>query len=617
MPDRIEHLYQKAKALPLLPGVYLMKDKAGKIIYVGKAKALKNRVSQYFTRVSSHEEKVKRMVEHVDTFEYIVCDSEFEALILECSLIKQYMPKYNILLKDDKGYHYILVTQGKWPKILAALQMENEGEYLGPYASSYSVSQTVDEVQRVFRLPSCPHPFPDNLKKRRPCLQFHLGRCVAPCAGKISNEAYRELAEGALAYLKTGATKSLERMEKEMRAAAEAMDFEKAACLRDRIAAIRKMGQKQKVVASAVKEQDVIALARAGGRACFEVFRFRQGRLCDQEHFIMDMFEDLPAARSEFLMGYYSGRDRVPPRVTVCGPLEDRALITQYLSEKAGRRVTLSVPQKGDQKKLVDMCRTNAAQWLTEKGRTGKETAALDELARLTGLKEPPSYLEAYDISHTQGSDTVAGMVVFSGGKPLKSAYRKFGLEHMEHPDDYTAMAEVLDRRLKEYEVHKEEGEGFGRLPDMILLDGGLGQVNAVLPVLARHGVAVPLFGMVKDAKHKTRALVSPKGEIAIKATRGVFTLLTQIQDEVHRFSIGFHRQRRKKKALHSALLEIPGIGETRAKALLQHFGSVREVAQATEEELCLARGMSKAAAKQVYAYFHLNEEKDGNVKDL
>ena len=602
-----KELRAQAMRLPLHPGVYIMHDKSDKIIYIGKAKALKNRVSQYFGSEKNHDNKVRQMVAHVDHFEYILTDSEFEALILECSLIKQHMPKYNILLKDDKGYSYIRVTKGPWARISEAKQTADDGaEYIGPYISSWSVKQSVDAARRIFRLPTCSRSFPQSIGKGRPCLNYYIKQCCAPCRGKISEEEYAEAVHDALEFLRGGSAQSVRELTRSMEEASEKLEFERAARIRDRLTAIRKMGDRQKVVASKVPEQDVIALTQGGGRSCFEVFRFEKGRLTDRETFFMGETGDPKAARGEFVERYYTMRSRIPPRISLDGPAESEELLSRWLTEKAGRKVSVTVPQKGEQEKLTEMCRSNAAEQLAQQtGRTGRETSALDELARLLGLPKPPAYIESYDISNLAGEENVAGMVVFENGRPLRSAYRRFKIKTVVGQDDYASMREVIARRLQEYFKNKESGEGFGRLPDLILLDGGRGHVSAVQPVLDAVGVAIPLFGMVKDDRHRTRAIAKNGGEIAINSNRSAFTLVSTIQDEVHRFAVGYHRQLRKKASISSTLLSIEGMGPARAKALLKRFRTVAAIGNADLEELVHAPTMTQPAAQSVYDYFH------------
>ena len=605
--DKIAELRRKAMALPLQPGVYLMKDEAGHIIYVGKAKKLKNRVSQYFGSDLNHSEKVRQMVARVDTFDYIVVGSEFEALVLECSLIKQHTPKYNILLKDDKGYHYIRVSPPPYSRLSEAKQTADDGaRYIGPYMSSYAIKQAVDEANKIYSLSTCSRPLAYGKKGgERPCLNHHIGQCCAPCTGKIDPAAYQERVDEAIDFLTKGSAKTLATLQQRMEEAAERLDFEQAARLRDRIAAIKRLSEKQKVVLSRIEEQDVIALAQGSGQACFEVFRFTGGQLTDREQFLMEEQDDLAAARAAFIEQYYTLRDRIPPQVTVDGEVEDGDLLEQWLTDKAKRRVHIVLPQIGEQAKLAEMCRQNAAERIAQQvGMTGQTATALEEIRQLLDLPHTPAYIECYDISHTAGSEPVAAMVVFENGQPLRSAYRKFKIKSAIGGDDYGAMAEVLTRRMEEYLENQDSGVGFGRKPDLILLDGGSGQVAAVAPVLAHYGVDIPLYGLVKDDRHRTRAIALSGGEIAIHRKRAAFTLLANIQEEVHRSAIRYHRQRRKGSSLSTTLTEIEGIGPTRAKALLRQFGSLKGVQNATIEELLLVKGMTRPAAEAIQRYF-------------
>lgn len=604
-----KELRQKAMKLPLCPGVYIMHDKSKDIIYIGKAKALKNRVSQYFGSEKNHQEKVRRMVEKVDWFEYIVTDSEFEALVLESSLIKQHQPKYNILLKDDKGYSYIRVGAGPWPRLSEVKKPEDDGaRYLGPYMSSWSTKETIDAARKIFKLPSCNRRFPQDFGKGRPCLNYFIKQCCAPCRGRISELEYNEAFGEALDFVQGGSSSSERALTQKMEEAAENLEFELAARLRDRIGAIRKLKERQKVMASRVEEQDVFALAQGDTHTAFEVFRFTGGKLSDRESFLSEGCQPDAEARSEFLRQYYGVRDRVPPLVVVDGEVEDAELIEQWLTQRRGKSSKLLVPQRGDQYQLVQMCRSNAAESLSQHtGTTGREASALDELRRLLGMEKTPAYIESYDISNLAGGENVAGMVVFENGRPLKSAYRKFKIKTVTGQDDYGSMREVIQRRFEEYRActQRDEETGFGRLPDLILLDGGKGHVAAVKPLLEEMGVEVPLFGMVKDDKHRTRAIAVTGGEIAISSTRKAFTLVSSIQDEVHRFAIGYHRQQRKKSAISSTLLSIEGVGPARAKALLRHFRTVTAISEADCRELEQAPGMNKPAALRVYEYFH------------
>lgn len=607
--EKKRELRRKAMKLPLSPGVYLMHDKSGEIIYIGKAKALKNRVSQYFGSEKNHDNKVRRMVANVDWFEYIVTDSEFEALVLESSLIKQNQPKYNILLKDDKGYSYIRISGGPWPRIAEAKKVEDDGaKYIGPYMSSWSIKQTIDSARKIFKLPDCGRKFPQDFGKGRPCLNYYINQCCAPCRGRISEKDYNEAFQEALDFIKGGSSSSVKALTRKMEEAAENMEFELAARLRDRIAAINKMKDRQKVVASRIEEQDVFALAQGETHTAFEVFRFTGGKLSDRDSFLTEDCQPDPEARSEFLRQYYAIRDRIPPVVTIDGPVEDEELIVRWLTERRGKAVKVLIPQRGEQFQLVGMCRQNAAESIARyTGNSGREASALDELRRLLGLEKAPAYIESYDISNQGGADNVAGMVVFENGRPLKSAYRKFKIKTISGQDDYGSMREVIRRRFEEYRTCQEKGEteGFGRLPDLILLDGGKGHVAAVQPLLDEMGISVPLFGMVKDDRHRTRAIALSGGEIAINSTRRAFTLVSTIQDEVHRFAIGYHRQSRKNSSISTTLTSIEGIGSTRARALMKHFKTVTAVSEADLKELVETPGMTKPAAQKVYDYFH------------
>lgn len=610
MNPKMKILRKKAMSLPLLPGVYIMKNADGKIIYIGKAKALKNRVSQYFGSQNRHPVKVRKMVENVDRFDYIVTGSEFEALVLECSLIKQHSPKYNILLKDDKGYSYIRISEGEYRKISAVFNKKDDGsEYIGPYLSSYSVRQSVDAANKIFKLPQCNKVFPRDFGKSRPCLNYYISQCCGLCTGKIKKSDYDEAVDGAIAFLKGDSRDIIADLRAKMEKAAEELDFEQAAKLRDRINSIERIKEKQKVVYKSVEEQDVFATADIDGSVCLAVLRFSNGRLFDSEHFFFDDPGDKESMRSDFITSYYSMRDNIPKRVTVDGEVADRELLEQWLSEKKGKKVTVFVPARGEQLEIVNMCRKNAEEKLAiKKGRTGREIAVLDELKDLLGLKKTPEYIESYDISHTAGQDSVAGMIVFKGGKPYRKAYKRFSIKSFDGNDDYRAMNEVLTRRFSEYEKSKDSTEGFGKLPDLILLDGGVGQVHAVEPVLREFGLKIPLFGMVKDNRHRTRAISGDGGEIAINSKRQVFTLVSEIQNEVHRFSVAYHHQKHAKRGLSLSLTEIDGVGEKRASALLKYFKTMTAIKNAEVDELSKAPGITSAVAQNIYDYYRTKD---------
>ena len=612
MNEKLHILREKAMKLPLSPGVYIMKNKQGKIIYIGKAKKLKNRVSQYFGSQNKHTVKVLKMVENVNDFDYILTDSEFEALVLEASLIKQNQPKYNILLKDDKGYSYIKVTKGDYPKISAVLQKDDENaEYIGPFTSSYSVKQSVDEANKIFRLPQCNKNFPNDFRKGRPCLNYHINRCMGVCTGKISKNEYDEAVQGALDFLNGDISKIIRELKEKMNACAEALDFENAGKYRDRIRAIENMQTKQKVVTDSDESKDVFAVATNENDICIMILRYANGRLCDSEHFFFDSEKMVENVRCNFLIQYYGMNRAVPQKILVDEDFEDMDLVSQHLTNVRGRKCTITVPKRSDGLKLVNMCRENAFEKLAQrKGKKGGEIKVLEELRELLGMDKVPEYIESYDISHTGGEDNVAGMVVFKNGKPLKRAYRTFNVKSFVGQDDYGSMREVLERRFNEYLIHKDENaeEGFGKMPDLILLDGGKGQVSAVKEVLDRMNIDVALFGMVKDSKHKTRAITGDGGEIAINSIRTVFTLVSEIQEEVHRFSVGFHHKKHTKRGLELSLTKIDGIGERKARELLKIFKTIKAIKEASVEDLEQVKGINHSLAEKIYDYYNNGE---------
>ena len=635
---RLDYLRDKVKKLPLSPGIYLMKDKKGQIIYIGKAKALKNRVSSYFRSVENHTPKVYRMVENVWDFEYIVTSSEFEALVLECSFIKQYSPKYNILLKDDKGYHYIRIGGGEYGKITASHQPQKDGaRYLGPYLSGYVVNQTVDEVNKAFLLPTCTRKFPQEIGKQRPCLNYHIKQCMAPCSGKISPEEYAEALEEAVNFLKGSGSQIKKILTEKMMQASENLQFEKAARYRDRIRAIDGLRENQKVVSIRYEEEDVIAIVQSSVKCCAVVLQFRDYRLVDKEYFMLDEMAEFSDAgfaankteqqtsrtvleelRTQFVLSYYQMKDTVPKAVVLDGESSCRQELEEHLCKKAGRSVQLIVPQKGDQMKLLTMAKENASQQIAEQTkRTGREVSALDELARLLGLHRIPNYIEAYDISNIGSETIVAGMAVFEGGRPLKGAYRKFSVRSVVgKTDDYASMREVITRRLERYEQHKQEGVGFGRLPDLILLDGGRGHVAAVKPIVREMGFDIPVFGMAKDDRHRTRTIATEDGELSVSSFRAAFVLLTNLQDEVHRFSVTYSRSKHQSKAMDSVLRSVEGIGETRAKNLFLRFRTLKAMEAATIEQLEETPSMTHLAACNLYRALHEGGQPDGDLQE-
>ena len=607
--QQVAVLRQKANTLPLEPGVYLMKNRHGEIIYVGKAKKLKNRVTSYFRGVDRHLPKVYRMVEQVADFDYIVTDSEFEALILECSLIKLHSPKYNILLKDDKGYHYVRVTHEAYPRIQLALQkQEDDAEYIGPFISSMVVKQTVDEANKAFLMPTCRRRFPEDFGRERPCLNYHIHQCMGVCSGKVARATYQEALNEALGFIRSGGTQSVEALTAKMQEASDTLDFERAARYRDRIAAIRRITDQQKVVSFPHESLDVIGSVQGEDTVYCSMLVLRGGRLRDKKDFSFDCMESMENVITEFLLSYYMSVEGAPTEVFLDRELEDLPLLQQLLREHRGRKIVLTVPQRGDGRKLCEMAQNNAAQELArDSGRTGREIAALTELGRLLGLSEPPAYIEAFDISNIGGQTIVGGMTAFEQGRPAKRYYKKFTIRDQQTPDDYAAMEQMLTRRLTHYREAEQSGkqDGFERLPDLWLIDGGAGHVTVARSVVERFGLTIPVFGMVKDDRHRTRAIRSETEEIAIQANKSAFALITAIQDETHRYAISFSRKRHQKSSFSLELTRVPGIGEERARRLLGHFKTLRAMREATADELAAAPGMTRPAAAALFDFLH------------
>ncbi|WMJ22762.1 excinuclease ABC subunit UvrC [Paludicola sp. MB14-C6] len=606
MNKKLDQLSEKARNLTDLPGVYLMKNAKKEIIYIGKAKNLKNRVSSYFVLNNpSHNEKVRKMVSQVDDFDYIVVDSEFEALVLECSLIKQNTPKYNILLKDDKGYSYIKITKGDYPKITAELQRYDDGaDYIGPYTSSFSVKQTVEEVNKIFKLPTCNKKFPQDMRKSRPCLNFYIKQCMGVCKGKITKDEYNDNINEALAYIKKGSSNLVTRLTEQMEQASENLDFEKAAKLRDRILAIKKITETQKVYMINQPDQDVIGFSQNLTDATVAILKFRNAQLVDKEDYSFNDIYDLSQTRQEFLNQFYLSTNDIPKQIIIDEAFEGMELLSDYLSQKQGTKVTVKIPAIGDQKKLVEMAQSNASEKLSKKvERTGREVTALAELTKLLGLPKTPEYIEAYDISNLGDSSIVGGMVVFYNGRPLKKAYKKFKVSEGNGQDDYRSMREVISRRFERYFEEKDNGEGFGRLPDLILLDGGKGHVAAIKPILEQMKLDIPLFGMVKDAKHRTRAIAIDGGEISIASYKSAFSFVTNIQDEVHRFSINYQKKVHKKSSFEITLTRVDGIGEKKAATLLKTYKTKAELKKATIEQLRETAKINEKIATELYHF--------------
>ena len=605
-----QELFEKAKTLPLLPGVYIIRDKNDEIIYIGKAKELRKRVSQYFKEGADHLPKVQKMVDNAFSFDVIVTNSEFEALTLECSQIKLHSPKYNILLKDDKGYNFIKISKEPFPRITAEFQVLDDSKYLGPYMSSFAVREMVATAQQIFRLPTCNRVFPRDFGKERPCLNFHIKKCMGLCRGKISQQDYNDIIDSAVKFIKQDTDKIIEVLQQNMEEAAEELNFEKAALIRDQINAINKLSAGQNVVNDSLQSHDFIAVAGSGKNCCVAVLRFRQGRLMDKKEHVFFGEENMDDVRDEFLVQFYSTEQ--PPKNVLLDAMPMDEDIVEYIRLQSKTKVNVGYVQKGENLKIIKMAYTNAVERLArESGRLDKSQRFLDELANMLGLPEAPHTIESYDISNWGDGTSVAGMVVFEDGKPKKSGYRTFKMRTVAGTDDYASMQETLSRRVSEFE--KGAQGQFGVKPDVIFLDGGKGQLSSVLEILA--GTAfrdVPVFGMVKDSKHRTRAMVGKDGEIAIAMHKGIFKFVTEIQDEVHRFSIEYQRRNRKSKSYAVTLTKVPGIGEKKAENLMRKFKTVANVKAAEMNDLIEAEGISYKDARNIYYYFH---DEEGNLK--
>lgn len=611
MNPRLHYLQRKTAALTTSPGVYIMKNAQEKIIYIGKAKNLRNRVTSYFRDHPDHTPKTAQMVSQVYDYDFIVTGSEYEALVLECSLIKQHKPRYNILLKDDKGYHYIKISPPPYSRITAELQTVGEGTYLGPYMSGFTARQTVNAVNRMFQLPTCSRPFPESFRKERPCLYYHIGQCMGVCRGEIPAEAYAEAVDDAVRFIKNGGDHTVTALEQRMLAAADRLDFEEAARLRDRIAAIRKAGEKQDIMDAVTADTDVIGAAKSNDTTVISVLIYRDGRLYDQNSFQISSEALSEQPLDEFLPQYYSSRSGgdLPKTILLEALPAEHELLENMLAERAGRKVTIEVPVRGTRHRLVLMAKQNAGEKLSIKaGRTGRELLALEELARALGLENPPMRIESYDISNLSSASMVAGMVVFENGRPLKNAYRRFSIKELQQQNDYAAMQEVIRRRFHEYfKAQQETNETakalneFGVLPDLILLDGGQTHVGAIAPILEELGLQIPLFGMVKDQKHRTRAIATNGGEISVRESQAAFHLLTRIQDEVHRYAITYMKTKHKKSSYALTLTQVPGIGEKKAQKLLLTYKTRAQLKAATPEQLAKTASVNPETARKLY----------------
>lgn len=602
-----DELKDKALSLPFEPGVYIMRDKTDKVIYVGKAKKLKNRVSQYFQDTATHTPKTRLMVSKIDHFDVIVAASEFEALVLECSLIKRYLPKYNILLKDDKGYPYLRLNMKEdYPRITMVSKLSDDGaNYFGPYGSRGVTHDVMEAIRLTLRLPDCSRQFPRDIGKERPCLNYHMNQCDGWCQPGCGYAEYRQRIEQAKQLLSGNYKSVADELRQQMLAAADNLKFELAASLRDRLNAVEALGQKQLVTAGSLADTDVIGYAETEAKACFAVLHFSGGNLLDKDYEVMSVPEDREAAVSALIKQYYLSRGLAPKVVLLPFEIEDSELFAQLLEQRFGRKTKLKVPQRGENVRLVELAVKNAyeeAERVTSKEE--KASGALTLLGKMLAM-EPPKRIESFDISNISGTDIVASMVVFQDGRPRKSDYKRFKVEGLDNQDDYASMRQIVKRRFAHY---KAGDKGFENAPDLLLIDGGIAHACTAVEALAELDLTMPVFGMVKDDRHRTRALVTPDGkEIRIDNQQAVFSLIGNIQEETHRFAITYHRQLRSKRLRYSELDQIPGIGPKRKQDLLKQFKSLTAISQAALPEL--ERLLPKDAALAVYHHFHKERE--------
>ncbi|CEO26984.1 excinuclease ABC subunit UvrC [Paraclostridium sordellii] len=597
-------IQEQLKKLPSEPGVYLMKDENDKVIYVGKAISLKNRVRQYFQSSKNHTSKVKSMVKNIYKFEYIITDSELEALILECSLIKEYRPKYNVLLRDDKTYPYIKVTVNEdFPRVLKVRQViKDKAKYFGPYTNTTAVNDTLEIIRNIYPIRTCNIDIERAIKNKvRPCLNKHIKKCVGPCTGEVSKEEYSKMIEEIILFLSGKEEHLIDLLKEKMNKCAMEFNFEDAAMYRDKIKSLEEMTQKQKIDSiTSDLNQDIIAMARAHDEACVQVFFIRNGKIVGREHYILEgvMDSTRESILSSFVKQFYMAQDYIPKEILIESDIEDSFILEEWLSDKKGQKVFIRVPQKGEKKSLIEMVRKNAVEYLEKfsnmnKLKYKKSIGALEELKNIIGLEKIPRRIESFDISNIQGVDSIGSMVVFTDGKKDKKEYRRYKIKTVIGPNDYDSMAEIVERRIK-----------YGDLPDLILLDGGKGQVSSVKKVLNKHNVEIPLWGMYKDDKHRTKGLISQEKEIELDKTSNLYRFVASIQEEVHNYAISYHRSLRNKTLTKSILDDIQGIGEKRKKALLSHFKNIDEIKNATMNELLEVEGMNKTSAENVYNFF-------------
>ena len=608
-------IQEELKKLPGKPGVYIMHDEKDEIIYVGKAVSLKNRVRQYFQSSRNLGIKKEQMVQQIARFEYIITDSEVEALVLECNLIKEHRPKYNTMLKDDKSYPFIKVTvDEEYPRVLFARKLKRDkGKYFGPYTSAGAVKDSLELIRKLYHVRTCSRNLPRDIGKERPCLYYHIKQCQAPCQGYVSKEEYRAQIDGVLDFLNGDYKKLLKELEQKMLAASEELKFEEAADYRDLMQSIQKIGERQKITGSQGEDKDVIALAADEEDAVVQVFFIRDGKMIGRDHFYLRIAADTSSSQVllNFVKQFYAGTPFIPRELMLQEEIEEIDVLEEWLSKKRGQRVHIRVPKKGTKEKLVELAAKNAQMVLSQdreklKREEGRTIGAMKEIADLLEL-EQVTRVESYDISNISGFESVGSMVVYEKGKPKKSDYRKFKIKSVKGPDDYASMEEVLSRRFERglKEQQEEAENGFSRFPDLILMDGGKGQVHIAEQVLEKLRIDIPVCGMVKDDNHRTRGLYFHDREIPISHSTEGFKLITRIQDEVHRFAIEYHRLLRSKGQIHSVLDDISGIGPARRKALMKQFKSLEAIREASVEELRQTPSMSEQAAKKVYEFFH------------
>lgn len=610
------NIQEELKKLPGKPGVYLMHDEKDAIIYVGKAISLKNRVRQYFQSSRNKGAKIEQMVTHISRFEYIVTDSELEALVLECNLIKEHRPKYNTMLMDDKTYPFIKVTVNEpFPRVMMARRMKKDkAKYFGPYTSAGAVKDTIELIRKLYHIRSCNRSLPKDIGKERPCLNYHIHQCYAPCQGYISREEYRKSIDEVVRFLNGNYDPILKELEEKMLDASENLEFEKAIEYRELLASVQKIAQKQKITDTAGDDRDIIAMASEGEDAVVQVFFIRGGRLIGRDHFYLKIAENDTKSEilSSFIKQFYAGTPYIPAELMLPEEIEDQEIIEEWLTTRREHKVRLRIPKKGTKEKLVELAQKNAQMVLKNdkerlKREEGRTIGAVKELEKILGLTRIIR-MEAYDISNTNGFDSVGSMVVYEHGKPKRNDYRKFKIKSVQGPDDYASMNEVLTRRfehgLRERQDESETG-GFQAFPDLIMMDGGRGQVNIALEVLEKLNLHIPVCGMVKDDNHRTRGLYFNNVELPIDRNSECFRLITRIQDEAHRFAITFHRQLRSKGQVHSILDDIPGVGPTRRKDLMRSFENIEAIRNATVDDLKELPSMNEKSAQEVYKFFH------------